>query len=118
MQTLFETAEALSPQAAWQLKHGLMLREYQHVHSLNRDGARFVCANRAMTRYASADTEDEAEQAYCERHSIAWWKLAQWNEAMAEVRRVDAGSPVSGAALAFAIPPEAGWGADEEMSLG
>jgi hypothetical protein len=72
-----------SPHALWLSQHGLMLKEYQHLHSLNKAGDRWVCANRAQTRYASADTEDAAEQAYCERYGLQWWKLAEWNEAMA-----------------------------------
>lgn len=106
MTTLFSTPTTLSPQAAWHARHGLMLKEYQHVHSLNRTGDRFVCANRAMTRWASADTEDAAEMAYCEHYGLPWWKLAEWNEAMMdrEVLRVRA--------------PEEGVFADEEMALG
>lgn len=78
---LFPSATSISPHAAWLLENDLITREYQHPHSLN-GGARWICANRAMTRCCSAETEDAAEQAYCERHGVAWWKLATWNEAM------------------------------------
>jgi len=80
---LFPSTSADSPRLAWLKRHDLIVREYQHPHSLN-DSHRFICANRAMTRWQTGDTEDEAEQAYCERYGVAWWKLAAWNEAMAD----------------------------------
>lgn len=42
MQTLIEAALAFSPRASWQREHGLVLREYKHVHSLNKGGDRWV----------------------------------------------------------------------------
>lgn len=79
---LFPSAVSESPRLAWLRRHGLIVREYQHPHSLN-GSQRWLCANRAMTRYCVADTEDAVEQRYCELFGIAWWKLAVWNEAMA-----------------------------------
>lgn len=75
------TTHSPSPHATWLAAHGLITREYQHPHSLNGD-KRWICANRAMTRYACGDTEDEAERIYCEREGIEWWKLLAWDRAM------------------------------------
>lgn len=78
---LFPSAVSESPRAAWMRRHDLIVREYAHPHSLNA-GNRWLCANAAMTRYCSADTQDAAEQRYCELFSITWWKLESWNGAM------------------------------------
>ena len=78
---LFQADTTLSPRLSWLRKHDLCVTEYQHPHSLNGN-ARWVCSNRAQTRYACADTEDAAEQRYCERYDLPWWKLADWNGAM------------------------------------
>ena len=85
---LFTVPPLSPPHAAWLTRHSLTLRDYQDrrnggwgYHGLNTD--RFLCANRAMTRYASGPTEDAAEQAYCARYGLEWWKLAEWNGAMA-----------------------------------
>jgi hypothetical protein len=85
---LFPSAVTLSPRATWQRQHDLVTREYQHPHSLN-GSQRWICANRANTRYASAETEDAAEQAYCERYGMTWWKLVCWNEAMSAREECD-----------------------------
>ena len=76
-----------TPRDKWLAKHNLVVRDYQdrrnggvEYHSLNT--ARWLVANRAMTRYASADTQEEAEYEYSCRHGIEWWKLAGWQEAM------------------------------------
>lgn len=85
---LFPEAVATSPRASWLNTHGLIVRDYQDRHSggfgrHSLNDARFLCATRSMTRYASGDTQDAAEQAYCERYGLTWWKLADWNGAMA-----------------------------------
>jgi hypothetical protein len=85
---LFEVAAVLDPHTTWLTRHDLRVTDYQDRqnggwsrHSLNTD--RYLCANRAMTRYASGSTADEAEVAYSRRYSVEWWKLAGWQEAMA-----------------------------------
>lgn len=78
---LFPAVSGTSPHADWLREHNLITREYQHPHSLN-GSARWICSNRAMTRYCGADIEDAAEQGYCEMYGLDWWKLGQWNEAM------------------------------------
>lgn len=87
---LFEVAASTPPPAAWLARHDLIVRDYQNRHTggwdyngLNTD--RFLCANRAMTRYASGETQDVAEQNYCALHGLEWWKLAEWNGAMADM---------------------------------
>jgi len=80
---LLSEAATISPHAMWLRDHDLIVREYQHAHSLNRNSDRFICCNRAMTRWAGADTQDAAEQKYAEMYNLDWWKLADWNEAMA-----------------------------------
>lgn len=86
MPELFEAPASLPPREQWLLCRGLIVRDYQrHEGGWSHDGlntARFLCANRAMTRYASGDTEDAAEQAYAVRYGLTWWKLADWNGAM------------------------------------
>lgn len=111
MNALIEIEESVSPRVQWQRRHNLTLREYQHVHSLNKAGDRWVCCNMAMTRYASGATEDAAEQAYCERYNLPWWKLAEWNGAMEAreiVRVIEATSQLS-SGIVFTLPPEIGW---------
>jgi hypothetical protein len=84
---------AESPHARWLRTHGLMVRDYQdrhnggwERHSLNTD--RFLCANRAMTQYASGETAEMAEAMYCEHYGIQWWKLERWTrEAGVRVKR-------------------------------
>lgn len=90
---LFPEAVASTPHALWLTRHDLRVIDYQDRrnggwshHGLNT--ARFLCCNRAMTRYASGETQELAEQAYCLRHGLAWWKLAEWNGAMAGGRLV------------------------------
>lgn len=80
MTALFDIAGTLTPRADWLLKHSLVVHDYQNRHtggwdhhSLNT--ARFLCANRAMTRYASGETEEAAEAAFCARYGLPWWKL-------------------------------------------
>lgn len=87
---LFPEAVASTPRALWLTRHDLRVIDYQDrrnggwsYHGLNT--ARFLCCNRAMTRYASGETQELAEQAYCLRHGLAWWKLAEWNGAMSPV---------------------------------
>jgi hypothetical protein len=89
MSALFEVEESLPPRTQWLRRHDLVVRDYQdrrnggvEIHSLNGDGLRFVCANRAQTQWASGTTMEEAERAYCERYGLEWWKLAEWNGAM------------------------------------
>jgi hypothetical protein len=81
MPDLLEISATISPHAVWLREHDLIVREYQHPHSLNGD-KRFVCANVAQTRYVCGDSEEEAEQRYCELFGLTWWKLADWNAAM------------------------------------
>ena len=115
---LFFTATQDSPRTAWLKRHNLIVREYQHPHSLN-GSHRWVCANRPMTRYVAADTEDEAEQAFAAREGLTWWKLADWNGAMAEPFRVPcheegvfivrAYGTVDETASIVSKPPDSGW---------
>ncbi len=86
MSELFDTTESLAPRTRWLHTHGLIVRDYisdrggwQHS-GLNTD--RYLVANRAMTRYASGDSEESAEAAFATRYDIDWWKLAGWNGAM------------------------------------
>jgi hypothetical protein len=81
-ESFFAVFDALSetPRAAWLNRHNLRLTDYQNRHtggwdhhSLNTD--RYLCANRAMTRFASGATEETAEVAYCDRYGLPWYKL-------------------------------------------
>ncbi len=85
---LYDPANVVHPHERWQRDHNLILRDYQdhrnggvECHSLNA-GKRFLCANRAMTRYAAADSADEAEYEFCSRFRLPWWKPENWNRAM------------------------------------
>lgn len=89
MNELLDTAQ-LSPRLSWLRDHNLITRDYQDRanggyahHSLNTD--RWLCANRAMTQYASGATEESAEAAYATRYNLPWYKLAGWNGAMSGV---------------------------------
>ena len=82
MTDLLGITATISPHAMWLRDHDLIVREYQHPHSLN-GSRRFVCANRATTRFAAGDTLEEAEQVFCQREGLTWWKLSDWNAAMA-----------------------------------
>lgn len=104
---LFPSAAGESPRLSWLRAHDLRVIEYRHPHSLNGN-RRWVCCNRAQTRYVTADTEDAAEQRYCELFGLTWWKLADWNGAMDDIKTVRVFSPVDESALVTAAPA-AGW---------
>lgn len=104
---LFQIPEEPSPRLTWLRTNDLIVREYTRPNSLN--GAhRWICANRAQTRFVCADTEDAAEQRYCELFGLTWWKLADWNGAMESIKQVRAFSPIDESAL-VTDAPMAGW---------
>jgi hypothetical protein len=109
MTTLLD-APSQSPRAAWLSAHNLAVRDYQNRHtggwdhhSLNTD--RYLCANRAMTRYASGANPEQAEARFAERYNIPWWKLDGFECAPAVPVVREALPVLAGEQLVMAVPP-------------